>query len=42
MYDIKIEPPWSRPYRKRDTEIYLEVFKKWKEICPQVGVMVVD
>jgi hypothetical protein len=38
MYNIEIEPPWKgkRPYRKRDTELYFEVFTKWKTIVPVV------
>ncbi len=26
-----------RPYRKRDTELYFEVFGKWKKMCAAVG-----
>ena len=27
---------FSRPYRKRDTELYFKVFGKWKQLCPAV------
>ena len=36
MYNVIIKPPWDRPYRKRDTEMYFDVFAKWKTICPEV------
>jgi len=35
-YDVKITPPWSRPYSKKDTELYLEVMDKWKAESPEV------
>jgi hypothetical protein len=33
---VKIQPPWSRPYSKKDTEMYLEVINRWKEQCPEI------
>ena len=36
MYHITVKPPWDRPYRKRDTELYFEVFAKWKQMVPVV------
>jgi len=38
-YTITIEPPWKRPYLKRDNEIYRKVFHKWSKICPETKKM---
>ena len=34
MYDVTIEPPWSRPYRKSDKKLYHDAVKMWKKVCP--------
>ena len=37
VYNIKIIPPWSRPYRGSDRQLYLTVFLEWKRLCPAVN-----
>jgi len=36
VYSITVVPPWKRPYSKKDTELYREVFQKWLRQCPEV------
>ena len=36
MYDVTVEPPWKRPYRKSDKRVYHEAIKAWKSVCPAV------
>jgi hypothetical protein len=36
VYNIDIQPPWTRPYKKSDIELYFAVFAKWKAMCPEV------
>merc|ERR1712142_467774 len=37
MYDVVVEPPWKRPYRKSDKKVYHEAIKTWKSVCPAVA-----
>jgi len=37
MYDVMVEPPWKRPYRRSDKKVYHEAIKAWKLICPAVS-----
>jgi len=36
MYDVTVEPPWKRPYRKSDKKVYHEAIKAWKSACPAI------
>ena len=36
MYDVTVEPPWKRPYRRSDKKLYHDAIKMWKEVCPAV------
>jgi len=36
QYTITIVPPWKRPYSRKDSELYREVFSEWCRICPNV------
>jgi len=33
MYDVVIEPPWRRPFRKSDKQLYHDVILAWKKQC---------
>jgi len=37
MYDVVVEPPWKRPYRKSDKKVYHEAINTWKSVCPAVA-----
>ena len=36
QYTITIVPPWDRPYRKADKDLYQQVVREWRRACPPV------
>ena len=34
QYNLKIEPPWKREFKKTDKDIYQLVINKWRQVCP--------
>lgn len=33
MYDVNIEPPWKRPYKRSDKKLYHKAVVEWKAKC---------
>ena len=36
QYTITVVPPWTRPYRKSDKDLYHHVIQQWRRTCPPV------
>jgi len=36
QYTVTVVPPWTRPYRKADKNLYQHVIKEWRKICQPV------
>jgi len=36
QYTISVVPPWTRPYRRSDKDLYHRVVQQWRRICPPV------
>jgi len=36
VYDVIIEPPWKRPFKKCDIRLYQDTIRMWKDLCPVV------
>ena len=34
QYNLKIEPPWKREFKKSDKDIYQIVIARWRQRCP--------
>ena len=34
QYSVTIRPPWSRPYRRSDRDLYQQVMAGWRKVCP--------
>jgi hypothetical protein len=36
MYDVTVVPPWSRPYKSSDKELYHDTVALWKVGCTSI------